>query len=79
LLARAGEDAAAALAAPDPDLAHERAEVAAAQAAEARGEYGRPQPEADNRAALAGSSAPLARFGHPAAVGRLARLLQPVR
>ncbi|MBX6747557.1 MAG: hypothetical protein IRY87_36465, partial [Acetobacteraceae bacterium] len=53
-LARAAEDAAAALAVPDPDLAHERAEIAAAQAAEARGEYGRPKPEADHRAALAG-------------------------
>lgn len=53
-LARAAEDAAAALAAPDPGLAHERAEIAAAQAAEARGEYGRPKPEADHRAALAG-------------------------
>ncbi|MDI3309036.1 MAG: hypothetical protein QJR07_18300, partial [Acetobacteraceae bacterium] len=46
--------AAAALAAPDPDLAHERAEVAAAQAAEARGDHGRPRPEVDHRAALAG-------------------------
>ena len=53
-LARAAEDAAAVLAVPDPDLAHERAEIAAAQAAEARGEYGRPKPEADHRAALAG-------------------------
>lgn len=53
-LARAAEDAAAALAASDPDPDRERAEVAAAQAAEARGEYGRPKPETDHRAMLAG-------------------------
>lgn len=52
-LLRAAEDAAAVLAAPDPDLDRERAEVTAARAAEARGEYGHPLPEADHRAALA--------------------------
>ena len=52
-LHRAAEEAARALAAPDPDLDHERAEVAAAQAAEARGVWN-PLPEAALRAMLAG-------------------------
>jgi hypothetical protein len=53
-LLRAAGQAAAVLAVPDPDLAAERAGTALAQAAEARGEFGRPRPEAEHRAALAG-------------------------
>ncbi len=48
-------EAAAALADPNPDLAHERAETAAALAAEARGDFGwLPMPELEHRAALTG-------------------------
>ena len=53
-LLRTAEETAAVLAAPDPDLAHERAEISAALAAEARGDFGRPVAEGRHRAALAG-------------------------
>jgi hypothetical protein len=53
-LARAAADAAEALAAPDPDLAAERAEVGDALAAEARGEHGAPPPAEDHQRHLAG-------------------------
>lgn len=52
-------EAAEALAAPDPELDHERAEVDAALAAEARGDMGQPLPAADHQrylAALRGSA-----------------------
>ena len=48
------QETAEALAAPDPELARERGERAAARSAEARGDFGRPMPEADHQAALAG-------------------------
>ena len=50
---RAMAEAAEALATPDPDLDHERAEVGAAQAAEARGEHGAPLPAGDHQRYLA--------------------------
>src|SRR5690349_3494912 len=53
-LARAAAEAAEALAVSDPDLAHERPEIAAAQAAKARGENGRVLGEEDHRRHLAG-------------------------
>ena len=53
-LLRAARDGAEALATPDPDLAREREEVAAAQAAEARGLYGEPLSPLEHRAVLAG-------------------------
>jgi hypothetical protein len=49
-LLRAAEQAAAALAAPDPELARDRAETAAA---EARGEFGVPTSPAEHEHALA--------------------------
>jgi len=51
-LARATAEAAEALAAPDQDLAYERGEVAAALAAEGRGEFGRVRPDAEHRQAV---------------------------
>jgi hypothetical protein len=56
-LLHAARQAAEALATPDADLDHERAEIAAALAAEARGGFGQPMSDADHRAALAGLSA----------------------
>ena len=52
---RAAEEAMAALAEPDPDLAHERREVAAALAAEARGDFGHRSPLDGHRADLVGT------------------------
>jgi hypothetical protein len=51
---RAMAEAAEALAAPDPDLAAERAEVGTVLAAEARGEHGAPLPAGDHQRYLAG-------------------------
>jgi hypothetical protein len=53
-LLRAAVGAAAALAAADPEVALERAETAAALAAEARGEFGVPTSSAEHERALAG-------------------------
>jgi hypothetical protein len=73
--AEGAADAEAALAAPDPDLARERAETAAARAAEARGDFGRPAPEADHRAALDGLLA--AGLQRPSACGVAGRAGKP--
>lgn len=53
-LAALAETGAAALAAPDPDLAHERVVMAAARAAEAAGDVPALLPEDDHRRHLAG-------------------------
>jgi hypothetical protein len=50
---RAMAEAAEAMAAPDPDLAAERVEAAAAQAAEARGDHGATLPAEDHQRHLA--------------------------
>jgi hypothetical protein len=52
-LLAAANSAAEALATPDPEFVHERAETAAALAAEATGSFGAPMAEADHRGALA--------------------------
>jgi hypothetical protein len=52
-LLAAASSAAEALATPDPEFVHERAETAAALAAEATGSCGAPMAEADHQAALA--------------------------
>jgi hypothetical protein len=62
---RAVYEAAEALAAWDPELAAERAETAEAQAHEARGTFGRPMPEIEHQAVLAGLRA--ARLQRPPA------------
>jgi hypothetical protein len=51
-LASAATAAAGALAAPDLDLAHERAAVAAALTVEAPGDLGRVRPDAEHRQSL---------------------------
>jgi hypothetical protein len=52
-LVAAADHAAEALAAPDPELARERAETAAGLSEEAAGRFGRPMSEAGHQAALA--------------------------
>ncbi len=53
-VARIVRAVAEALSAPDPDLARERAEIAAALASEAAGAFGPTAPPEDHRAALDG-------------------------
>ena len=54
LLLAAAQAGAEALAEPDPDLDHERAEIAAALAAEADGGFGQPATPERHRVAVAG-------------------------
>jgi hypothetical protein len=53
-LLAAAQAGAEALGAPDPELARERAEIASALAAEARGDFGPPAPRDEHRTALGG-------------------------